>query len=119
MEPRDLPPDLVERLAKAFAAAIVKAIRDDAAPPVQTAAALTKPTDRLLRPKDVLEIIPVHRSTLSAWIEKGKFPQPVKISPARIYWRETTVQAWIAKHEQRPVTPRAYLNLPRRRAKAK
>ena len=108
---RDLPPELIERLAKAFAAAIVKALRADDDKPVEKPAP-EKPTERLLTAKDVFQIIPVHRQTIWSWVRKGQFPQPVKVSNARIFWRESAVLAWIAERERRPAPSRGYFGRP-------
>lgn len=35
------------------------------------------------------------RNTLRGWIETRGFPEPIQISPGRIGWRESEVDAWI------------------------
>lgn len=37
------------------------------------------PNEGFIRPKDLLKIIPVSRSTLYSWVKEKKFPQPVKL----------------------------------------
>ena len=49
-------------------------------------------TDHLLRLKQVLEIIPVSKSTWWAGVKSGRFPQPVKLGPRTTCWRESEVR---------------------------
>jgi prophage regulatory protein len=49
-------------------------------------------TDPLLRLKQVLEIIPVSKSTWWAGVKSGRFPQPVKLGPRTTCWRKSEVQ---------------------------
>jgi prophage regulatory protein len=44
-----------------------------------------------LRMKQVLELLPVARSTLYSWIKQGKFPKPVKLGPKISAWRMTDI----------------------------
>lgn len=53
---------------------------------------LQKP-DRLLRLKEVLQIIPVSKSSWWAGVKSGRFPQPVKLGPRTTCWRESDVRA--------------------------
>lgn len=47
--------------------------------------------DRLLRLPEVLELIPVGRSTWWLGVKKGRFPQPVKLGPRTTAWRESEI----------------------------
>jgi prophage regulatory protein len=49
---------------------------------------------RMLSEKQVLEIVPVGRSTLWRLERAGKFPRGVFISPNRKIWYETEVVEW-------------------------
>lgn len=51
--------------------------------------------ERLIRIADVLEIIPVSRSTFWAWVRTGKFPAPIKLSAGVSCWRKKDVISWI------------------------
>lgn len=42
---------------------------------------------KLLRLPQVLEIIPISRSSWWAGVKSGKYPQPVKIGPRMTCWR--------------------------------
>ena len=48
-----------------------------------------------LRESDVLELIPISRTTLWRWVRQGTFPRPVKLSNAVTVWKAGKVQAWI------------------------
>lgn len=51
--------------------------------------------DRFLRLPQVLELIPIGRSTLWAKIKKGEFPKPEKLNTKIAVWRESDIQAYI------------------------
>lgn len=58
---------------------------------------MTKPSlpDRLLRLRDVLEIIPVSRSDWWKGVKDGKYPSPVKLSPRVTVWRGSDLMRFI------------------------
>ena len=49
---------------------------------------------RMLNEKQVLEIVPVSRTTLYRMIKAGRFPKPIYISPNRRVWFEDEIIAW-------------------------
>jgi predicted DNA-binding transcriptional regulator AlpA len=51
----------------------------------------TAPKDRLLRIKQVLEIIPVSRGTWWTGVRVGRFPKPVKLGEGCTCWRESDI----------------------------
>ena len=51
--------------------------------------------ERLLRLKQVLEIIPVSKSTWWAGVKTGRFPKPSKLSERTTVWRESDIRALI------------------------
>lgn len=55
-----------------------------------------KETDRLLRLRTVLGIIPVSKSTLYAGIASGHFPPPVKLG-RNSFWRLSDLQKLIER----------------------
>ena len=55
---------------------------------------------RILRLKAVLERTGLSRSTLYRKIERGTFPQQVRISERCIGWRESDVQQWLSNPTQ-------------------
>jgi len=50
---------------------------------------------KLLRLKQVLELIPVSKSTLWQWLKDGKFPEPTRLSSRCTVWREDDIQRYI------------------------
>lgn len=52
--------------------------------------------DPVLPPKVVAATLGVHRTTVYSLVRSGDFPKPIQISPARLGWRKSTVDAWLA-----------------------
>ncbi len=52
-------------------------------------------TDRLLSWPEVRLRIPLSRGTVWAMRRSGTFPDPVRISAARIAWRESDLAEWV------------------------
>lgn len=57
----------------------------------------------LLRLPQVLELVPVGRSSWLAGVKEGRYPQPVKLGPATTCWRASDIISFIeslgASHE--------------------
>ena len=53
------------------------------------------PRDKLLRLKEVGEIIGCKKSSIYRMMEEGKFPQPIKYSARLVVWPETVVLQWV------------------------
>lgn len=51
--------------------------------------------DRLLRLTQVLELVPVSKSSWWAGCANGLYPKPLKLSPGITVWRSTDIQALI------------------------
>ena len=51
--------------------------------------------DRLLRIKQIVEIIPVSKSAWWLGVKEGRFPQPIKLGPRTTCWRESEIHALI------------------------
>ena len=47
----------------------------------------------------VLDLVPVGRSTLYAWIASGIFPPPDKLGPRRVGWPIYRIKAWLRARE--------------------
>ena len=52
-------------------------------------------TGRLLRLPQVLQIIPVGKSTWWAGVKAGRYPQSLKLGPRTTVWREEDIKALI------------------------
>ena len=53
------------------------------------------PETGFLRLPAVLQLIPVSKSTWWAGVEKGRFPQPIKIAERAVAWRCEDIRALI------------------------
>lgn len=49
--------------------------------------------DRLLRLREVLQIIPVSRSSWYEGVKAGRYPAPVRLGPRTTAWRESDIRA--------------------------
>jgi prophage regulatory protein len=52
----------------------------------------TDHNERLLRLPQVLERVPVSKTTWWAGVRSGRFPKPVKLGPRTTCWRESDIQ---------------------------
>ena len=52
---------------------------------------------RLLRLQQVLERIPVSKSTWWAGVKTGRFPEAIRMGERCTMWRESDIDAWIEK----------------------
>jgi prophage regulatory protein len=51
--------------------------------------------NRLLRIKQVLEVVPYSKSKIWDDVSKGKFPKPLKLSDRVTCWRESDIFQWL------------------------
>lgn len=54
--------------------------------------------EKLLRISEVLNIIPMGKSTFYAWIQAGKAPQPVRFGTRCSMWRESDIINFIDEY---------------------
>tara|TARA_R110000751_G_scaffold1817_5_gene6609 strand:- start:1824 stop:2030 length:207 start_codon:yes stop_codon:yes gene_type:complete len=52
---------------------------------------------RLLRLEQVLERIPVSKSTWWAGVRSGRFPESIRMGERCTMWQESDIDAWIEK----------------------
>jgi prophage regulatory protein len=57
------------------------------------------PAEGFARLPQVLNVVPVKRSTLWLWVKNGQFPRPVKLGGTTA-WPVEAVRAWIAERNQ-------------------
>jgi len=50
------------------------------------------PEERLIKISQVLERVPVARSTWWAGVKSGKFPRPIKLGARTTVWRSSEIQ---------------------------
>ena len=55
-----------------------------------------RPNERLIRIKEVLHRVGVHRGTIYKWIKDGRFPRQIPLGANSAAWYETEIDAWIA-----------------------
>ena len=58
------------------------------------------PETGFLRLRDVLQFIPVGKSTWWAGVKTGRFPKSVKLGVKITAWRAEDIAAWIERHSQ-------------------
>jgi prophage regulatory protein len=58
--------------------------------------------DRLLRRREVEAMVGFGRSMIYEKMASGAFPQPLKIGPKSVRWREQDICAWIDRLPKRP-----------------
>lgn len=56
--------------------------------------------ERLIRPAELLERLNISKPTLWRMRRSGSFPEPIRISPGCVGWKESTVEKWISEREQ-------------------
>ncbi|MFC3077851.1 helix-turn-helix transcriptional regulator [Phenylobacterium terrae] len=64
-----------------------------------------EPGDRLLAWSKVREITGISRTTAWRLQRAGAFPAPVVVSPGRVAWRESELEAWKAARAPRRTPP--------------
>jgi len=57
------------------------------------------PPIRLLREKQVRELVPFAHSTLWAMVSRGQFPSPVRLGERMVAWRSTDIEEFIKSLE--------------------
>lgn len=57
----------------------------------------------VLRLPEVLARVPLSRASVYAFIKKGTFPAPVRLSPRAVAWREADIKAWLDARPLREV----------------
>jgi len=72
---------------------------------------LTEADERIVDANEVLERIPIHRSTLNAMITAKRFPAPIQLTPSKLFWRWSAILQWLEEREKHPVKRRQFRNL--------
>lgn len=55
--------------------------------------------DRILDAEELLERIPLDRSTVYRMVQEKRFPPPIQLTPTRIGWRWSAIVQWLAERE--------------------
>ena len=59
----------------------------------------TLPVAGFMRLPQVLQVIPVGRSTWWAGVRSGRFPQPVKLGPRTTAWRVDDIREFVSSRQ--------------------
>lgn len=51
--------------------------------------------ERFISIRGVLDLVPVSRGTIYAWIRDGIFPPQRKLGPSRVAWLESDIVEWM------------------------
>ena len=82
-----------------------------------TTRVLTERDERLVTARELLERIPIHRSTLNAMITAKRFPQPIRLTSSKLLWRWSTILKWLDERERHPLVDRRQFQLKPRAAR--
>jgi len=62
---------------------------------------MSKPSvDRILRPREVIKLTGLSRTTIWRGVSAGTFPRPVRLTSSTIGWCEGDVADWLTKLRQ-------------------
>lgn len=61
----------------------------------------TLPTEGYVRIQQILEVIPIGRSSWWAGVKSGKYPQPVKLGPKTTAWKVSSIRKLIEDLSQK------------------
>jgi prophage regulatory protein len=73
----------------------------------------TRPTaaetdEHVLSTEQILERLPINRTTLWKLVQEKRFPAPIHLTAHRIGWRWSAVLRWLAEREAAPLERRRY-----------
>ena len=51
------------------------------------------------RVNELTKILSVSRASIYNWLNKGKFPKPIKISDSVTVWRKSDIEEWILSRD--------------------
>ena len=54
---------------------------------------------KILRMRDVLEMVSVSRTTVWRQVKAGDSPAPIRLSPRSVGWRQSDIEEWIASRD--------------------
>jgi prophage regulatory protein len=69
--------------------------------------------ERVVTTAELVERVPLDRSTIWRLAREGRFPRPIQLTSSRIGWRWSAVLAWLADREAHPVETRTYYRRPK------
>jgi len=63
--------------------------------------------DRIIRAREITEIVGLSRPYLYVLIASGKFPEPVKLSSRASGWHESQIKEWIESRKSSGLAPKS------------
>ena len=54
-------------------------------------------TIRLLKITDLCKLLHTSRASVYVWMREQNFPQPIRLTPRNVAWRESDVLDWIER----------------------
>jgi predicted DNA-binding transcriptional regulator AlpA len=70
--------------------------------------------ERIVAEDELLERIPLDRTTIWRMEREGRFPKSIRLTAARKGWRWSAILAWLTDREQNPVASRTYFRKPKK-----
>lgn len=56
--------------------------------------------DPLVPPAEAARLLGTHRVTIHRWVKQGILPPPLRITPRKIGWRQSTIENLLTSREQ-------------------
>lgn len=57
--------------------------------------------NKMIRQKEVCELIGRDRTTLYRWRRNGKFPKPIEDPGGELMWRTSVIENWLTELEEK------------------
>jgi len=73
---------------------VISRIEQPAMEDIESIIAQIDDNTRLLRLREVMDIVGFKHSYIYALIKENKFPKPVKLGPKSVVWLSTQITAW-------------------------
>ena len=64
--------------------------------------------ERIITTAELAAMVPLDRSTIYRMVRAGHFPAPIQLTPARVGWRLSAINAWLVAREKHPPRRRNY-----------
>ena len=81
------------------------------------AAGLDKSTKRTIRRHQLREMVPLADSTIYEMEQRGEFPRRFALSPRRVVWDLSEVEAWLASRRSVPIPDAQHPDATQRRSR--
>jgi prophage regulatory protein len=82
-----------------LAVTVPRDVAPAAARPAARTVAAPPPADVVLQTRDLKRRLGLSETTIWRGVRDGRFPKPIRLSPGRIGWRESVIEAWLDERE--------------------